>query len=204
MPTRETLRVTYRLAVEADRADARAEEVAREQTVEVPRAALRDRFVLEEVLGQVESVRPDAASGAARDDRLSRRHHRVRAGPADERDLRKFLAPRRHRVRRDRGAAVAAPRLARAALRDRGPAQARRRLGPPAHLHRREADGALAPGARRARLHVRVRGDRRDQGRSRARGAVLLSVRGARAALSRARSSARRARPGGARSTFRT
>ena len=55
------LRVTYRLAVDAGRAAARAEEVAREQTVEVPRAALRDRFVLEEVVGRVESRRSDAA-----------------------------------------------------------------------------------------------------------------------------------------------
>ena len=57
------LRVTYRLAVDAGRAAARAEEVAREQTVEVPRAALRDRFVLEEVVGNVESVEPEAAGG---------------------------------------------------------------------------------------------------------------------------------------------
>jgi ribulose-bisphosphate carboxylase large chain len=57
------LRVTYRLSVDAGRAEARAEEVAREQTVEVPRAALRDRFVLDEVLGRVESVRPDAVGG---------------------------------------------------------------------------------------------------------------------------------------------
>jgi ribulose-bisphosphate carboxylase large chain len=63
LPARETLRVTYRLAVDADRADARAEEVAREQTVEVPRAALRDGFVLGEVLGQVESVRHGGSSG---------------------------------------------------------------------------------------------------------------------------------------------
>jgi ribulose-bisphosphate carboxylase large chain len=60
---REFLRVTYRLAVDAGRAAARAEEVAREQTVEVPRAALRDRFVLEEVLGQVEALRPDPSGG---------------------------------------------------------------------------------------------------------------------------------------------
>jgi ribulose-bisphosphate carboxylase large chain len=64
LPTRESLRVTYRLAVDAGRAEARAEEVAREQTVEVPRAALRDRFVQDEVLGRVESVAPDATGGA--------------------------------------------------------------------------------------------------------------------------------------------
>ena len=80
---------------------------------------------------------------------------------------------------------LAAPRAARTASWDRGPAQARRRLGPSAHLHRREADGALALRARRAVLHVRVRWHRRDQGRSRSRGAILLSVRGARAPLPR-------------------
>jgi ribulose-bisphosphate carboxylase large chain len=60
---REFLRVTYRLAVDADRAEARAEEVAREQTVEVPRVALRDRFLREEVVGQVESVAPEPNGG---------------------------------------------------------------------------------------------------------------------------------------------
>ena len=60
---REFLRVTYRLAVGADRAEARAEEVAREQTVEVPRVALRDRFLREEVVGQVESVAPEPNGG---------------------------------------------------------------------------------------------------------------------------------------------
>jgi ribulose-bisphosphate carboxylase large chain len=59
----EFLRVTYRLAVDETRAEARAEEVAREQTVEVPRAALRGRFLLDEVVGRVESVHPGPTGG---------------------------------------------------------------------------------------------------------------------------------------------
>ncbi len=58
------LRVTYRLAAGADRAAARAEEIAREQTVEVPRAALHDRFVIEAVLGRVESIAPNTGGGS--------------------------------------------------------------------------------------------------------------------------------------------
>lgn len=60
----ERLRVTYRIADSESGADVRAEQIAREQTVEVPRAALRDRFVMDEVLGRVESVAPDGAGGA--------------------------------------------------------------------------------------------------------------------------------------------
>ncbi len=59
------LRVTYQLRVEPERAAARAEEIAREQTVEVPRAALRDGFVTREVLGRVESVTPTADGALA-------------------------------------------------------------------------------------------------------------------------------------------
>jgi S-methyl-5-thioribulose 1-phosphate isomerase len=54
----ELLRVTYRLAVDADQAEARAEAVAREQTVEVPRSVVRDAFVEHEILGRVERVEP--------------------------------------------------------------------------------------------------------------------------------------------------
>ncbi len=57
------LRVRYRLALAAASADARAEAIAREQTVEVPRSALRDRFILEEIVGRVESVEPAAGGG---------------------------------------------------------------------------------------------------------------------------------------------
>jgi ribulose-bisphosphate carboxylase large chain len=60
----EMLRVTYRLAVAPGEAEARAEELAREQTVEVPRAALRGRRAAELAQGRVESLRADAAGGA--------------------------------------------------------------------------------------------------------------------------------------------
>jgi ribulose-bisphosphate carboxylase large chain len=63
----ELLRVTYRLAADPAAAEARAEEIAREQTVEVPRAALRDEALRERVVGRVEAVIPeeeDAREGA--------------------------------------------------------------------------------------------------------------------------------------------
>lgn len=61
----EWVRVTYRLAVAADAAAARAEEIAREQTVEVPRAVvLREPAIAEKVVGRVESV--VAEEGASR------------------------------------------------------------------------------------------------------------------------------------------
>ena len=59
----QRLRVTYRLAVDARDAEARAEEVAREQTVEVPRAVVRGSPIEEEVVGRVESVAPDPDGG---------------------------------------------------------------------------------------------------------------------------------------------
>ncbi len=59
----ETLRVTYRLRVDADSAAARAEELAREQTVEVPRSAIVDRFVETEIMGRVEAIEPDPEGG---------------------------------------------------------------------------------------------------------------------------------------------
>ncbi|MCZ6782544.1 MAG: RuBisCO large subunit C-terminal-like domain-containing protein [Proteobacteria bacterium] len=54
------MRVVYRLRVEEALAAQRAEAVALEQTVEVPRAAVRDPFVEKEILGRVESVVPDS------------------------------------------------------------------------------------------------------------------------------------------------
>lgn len=68
----ELLRVTYRLAVAPADAEARAEEIAREQTVELPRAALRDESLRERIVGRVEAVAADeapegrAAPGGAR------------------------------------------------------------------------------------------------------------------------------------------
>jgi ribulose-bisphosphate carboxylase large chain len=55
----ELLRVSYRVALAADAAEARAEEIAREQTVEVPRVAVRDAFVRDHVVGRVEAVGAD-------------------------------------------------------------------------------------------------------------------------------------------------
>ncbi len=62
MPT-EWMRVRYRLSAASSRAEARAraEELALEQTVEVPRRAVREAFVENEVLGRVDDVGPDAA-----------------------------------------------------------------------------------------------------------------------------------------------
>jgi S-methyl-5-thioribulose 1-phosphate isomerase len=61
----EDLRVTYRLAATGAEAEARAEAVAREQTVEVPRAvALREPFVAEGILGRVERV-TEAGAGTS-------------------------------------------------------------------------------------------------------------------------------------------
>ncbi|MEE9607836.1 MAG: RuBisCO large subunit C-terminal-like domain-containing protein [Myxococcota bacterium] len=56
----DALRVTYRLRVESAQATARAEAVALEQTVEVPRSVVRDPFVEEQILGRVEEVVPEA------------------------------------------------------------------------------------------------------------------------------------------------
>jgi ribulose-bisphosphate carboxylase large chain len=59
----EVLRVRYRLSVDPAAAEARAEAIAREQTVEVPRVAVRDAFIEREILGRVESVSPAEAAG---------------------------------------------------------------------------------------------------------------------------------------------
>ena len=57
----ESLRVTYRLAVDRRAAESRAEEIAREQTVEVPRAALRDESLRERIVGRVEAIDEDGS-----------------------------------------------------------------------------------------------------------------------------------------------
>jgi ribulose-bisphosphate carboxylase large chain len=63
MSVLEYLRVTYHLDVRAAEAEARAEAVAREQTVEVPRAVVRDPVVEREALGRVERIEEDRAGG---------------------------------------------------------------------------------------------------------------------------------------------
>ena len=60
----DPLRVTYRLAVDRSAAESRAEEIAREQTVEVPRAALRDDALRERIVGRVEAI--DEEAGGSR------------------------------------------------------------------------------------------------------------------------------------------
>ena len=52
----------YRYPADARLADRRAREIAVEQSVEMPVAAIGDRFVLDEILGGVETVR-DLGSG---------------------------------------------------------------------------------------------------------------------------------------------
>ena len=60
----EFLRVTYRLDGNPAEAEARAEAIALEQTVEVPRAvAMREPFIAREIVGRVESVEPAADGG---------------------------------------------------------------------------------------------------------------------------------------------
>ena len=57
------VRVTYHLDVAAHEAEARADAVAVEQTVEVPRSAVADRFFDDHVIGQVEALEPDPEGG---------------------------------------------------------------------------------------------------------------------------------------------
>lgn len=59
----DRLRVTYQLDVDDGLAEERAEAVALEQTVEVPRAVVRDAFFEKEVMGSVESLDRDPAGG---------------------------------------------------------------------------------------------------------------------------------------------
>jgi ribulose-bisphosphate carboxylase large chain len=54
----DLMRVTYRLDVDPADAPARAESIALEQTVEVPRSVVRDAFIEQSILGRVESVAP--------------------------------------------------------------------------------------------------------------------------------------------------
>ncbi|MEM7410254.1 MAG: RuBisCO large subunit C-terminal-like domain-containing protein [Myxococcota bacterium] len=62
----EFLRVTYELAVPLPEAESRAEGIAREQTVEVPRVVVRDAFIAEHVLGRVEQVAAAGEEGRSR------------------------------------------------------------------------------------------------------------------------------------------
>ncbi|UCF66089.1 MAG: ribulose 1,5-bisphosphate carboxylase [Acidobacteriota bacterium] len=55
----DRIRAIYRIESEPTEIETRAEALAREQTVELPREALRDRFVIEQVLGTVEKIEPD-------------------------------------------------------------------------------------------------------------------------------------------------
>jgi len=60
----ELLRVTYRIGGNAADAPARAEAIALEQTVEVPKpVALREPFIAREIVGRVESVEPAPDGG---------------------------------------------------------------------------------------------------------------------------------------------
>lgn len=59
----ERLRVAYHLDVAAPEAEARAEEICREQTVEVPAVVVRDPFFAREVMGRVEGLEPASDGG---------------------------------------------------------------------------------------------------------------------------------------------
>jgi ribulose-bisphosphate carboxylase large chain len=59
----EFLRVSYRVDVPASEAQERAEALALEQTVEVPRVVVRDAFIESRILGRVEAVEPDPRGG---------------------------------------------------------------------------------------------------------------------------------------------
>jgi S-methyl-5-thioribulose 1-phosphate isomerase len=55
-----TVRVTYLVRANAREIESRAEALLLEQTVELPRAALRDAYVVEQVVGRVEGILPEA------------------------------------------------------------------------------------------------------------------------------------------------
>jgi len=59
----DRLRVSYRVDATASEIGERAEALALEQTVEVPRVVVRDAFIEERILGRVESVAPDPEGG---------------------------------------------------------------------------------------------------------------------------------------------
>ncbi len=56
-----SLRVTYRVRAAASEIEARAEALMLEQTVELPRGAVRDREVLDRILGEIERIEGDSA-----------------------------------------------------------------------------------------------------------------------------------------------
>ncbi len=59
----ESFRATYRLEVAPEEVEARAEALLLEQTVELPRAAVRDPFVEKEILAQIDKITPDPDGG---------------------------------------------------------------------------------------------------------------------------------------------
>ena len=59
----QRLQVTYQLDVTAEAAEARAEIICREQTVEVPAVVVRDAFFAEQVQGRIERIEPCAEGG---------------------------------------------------------------------------------------------------------------------------------------------
>ena len=75
--------VTYRIRADnADDARARAEGIALEQTVEIPRAVVPDGYIADEILGRVEEIRrhevlvarfPAGQHGRHREGHLNRR-----------------------------------------------------------------------------------------------------------------------------------
>lgn len=63
--TGDAVRVTYLVRATANEIEARADALLLEQTIELPRAAVRDRWVLEHMVGRVEDVR-EVSSGVFR------------------------------------------------------------------------------------------------------------------------------------------
>lgn len=59
----ETFRATYRLEVAPEEIESRAEALLLEQTVELPREAVRDPFVEKEILAGIDKITPDPAGG---------------------------------------------------------------------------------------------------------------------------------------------
>ncbi len=59
----EYLRATYRLIADGGDVARRADALALEQTIELPRAAVRDAFVEQEIVGEVDEIEPDPAGG---------------------------------------------------------------------------------------------------------------------------------------------
>jgi ribulose-bisphosphate carboxylase large chain len=59
----DSFRATYRIRAEPAEIDDRVEALLLEQTVELPRAAVRDPFVEKEILGRVDKISPDKTGG---------------------------------------------------------------------------------------------------------------------------------------------